>query len=191
MNNITDELFKYQDLKYQPFMAKLLPNIDNKTIIGVKNPQVKNIAKELINNNNYQEFLKNIPHKYYEENILHGYLISLLKDYDTVIEELNIFLPYVDNWGVCDIISPQVFKKNHNKLITEIKKWLKSSKIYTIRFAIKSIMTFFLDDYYQKEYLYLPLKVKSDDYYVKMMIANNYQLGSIIKPFKKLKKVIE
>lgn len=166
--DIQKELFALQDLKYKEFHSKLMPNIDSDLIIGVRTPDLRNFAKNLTD---YEDFLKALPHKYYEENNLHGFLISQIKDFDRVIEELNRFLPYVDNWATCDMLRPKVFKKSTDKLISEILKWLKSDKTYTIRFGIEMLMCYYLDGEFKEEYLEWVSLVKSEEYYVNMMIA--------------------
>lgn len=168
---ITDKLFKNQDNVYRLFQAKLMPTIDINSIIGVRVPIVRDIAKEYINDKESKVFMNDLPHKYFDENMLHGLLISEIKDYDECIKEVNKFLPYIDNWAVCDTMSPKIFKKNQDKLINEIIKWSKKKDTYTIRFGIEMLMTHYLDDNYKKEYLEIPFKVKSDEYYVQMMIA--------------------
>lgn len=168
---ITDKLFKLQDIKYRDFQAKLIPNIDINNVIGVRTTDLKKYAKELVKDNNYSSFLNDLPHKYFDENQLHAFIISELKDYDKCIEYINIFLPYVDNWATCDQMSPKVFKKYPDKLISNIKKWIKSKKTYTIRFGIGMMMQYFLDDNFKKEYLELISNIRSNEYYVNMMIS--------------------
>ncbi len=171
MYNIRDELFKLQDKKYRDFQSKLLPTINPDTIIGVRTPDLRSFAKKLVKESKYQNFMDNLPHKYFDENQLHAFIISEIKDYDLCIKYVNDFLPYVDNWATCDQMSPKVFNKNHDNLIKEIKKWIKSKKTYTIRFAIGMLMQHYLDDDFKEEYLDLVSSVKSDEYYVNMMIA--------------------
>ncbi len=171
MYNIRDELFKLQDKKYRDFQSKLLPTINPDTIIGVRTPDLRSFAKKLVKASKYQNFIDNLPHKYFDENQLHAFIISEIKDYDLCIKYVNDFLPYVDNWATCDQMSPKVFNKKHNSLIKEIKKWITSKKTYTIRFAIGMLMQHYLDDDFKEEYLDLVSSVKSDEYYVNMMIA--------------------
>lgn len=171
MNNITDKLFKLQDKKYQEMQFKIIPNINNSTIIGVRTPEIRKLAKELIKENNYKSFLEELPHKYFDENQLHAFIISEIKDYDECLDYTNKFLPYIDNWATCDQMSPKVFKKNKDNLLKEIKVWIKSKETYTIRFAIGMLMSYFLDEDFDKKYLELVSKIKSKEYYVNMMIA--------------------
>ena len=165
-----EELFKMQDKKYRDFQVKLIPNIDSNSIIGVRTPDLKKLAKELVKSGDVS-FLDNLPHKYFDENQLHAFIISELKNYDKCINYINKFLSYVNNWATCDQMSPKVFKKNHDKLINEIKIWIKSKDTYTIRFGIGMLMQHYLDSDFRQEYLKLVSKIKSNEYYVNMMIA--------------------
>ena len=171
MDTITNNLFKLQDNKYRSFQVKLFPTINYNNIIGVRTPELRSYAKKLIKDNNYSLFLEELPHKYFDENQLHAFIISQIKDYDECIALINKFLPYVDNWATCDQMSPKVFKNNHNKLLNEIKKWIKSKETYTIRFGIGMLMQYFLDDNFKLEYLQIVCNIKSKEYYVNMMRA--------------------
>lgn len=164
-------LFESQDLGYKEFQSKLIPNIDKDTVIGVRTPQLRKFAKEFAKNPLAQDFLQIIPHHYYEENNIHGLLIENIRDFDRVVFELDRFLPYIDNWATCDIISPKIFKKHLPELIVKINEWIKSGDTYTIRFALKMLMSFYLDSEFKPEYLSLASVIKSDEYYVNMMIA--------------------
>lgn len=166
-----DKLLKLQDIKYKSFQERLIPNIGKNIIIGIKIPVLRKLAKEMIKDGSYIKFLDSLPHVYLEENLLHAILVSELKDYDQCIFRLNLFLPYVDNWEVCDIISPKVFKKNNIKLIDEIQEWLNSKDEYIIRFGIEILMMYYLDDNFDISYHDLVSKIRSSDYYVNMMIA--------------------
>lgn len=168
---VTEYLFSVQDLKYRDFNAKLIPNIEKDTVIGVRTPLLRSYAKEMIKNGDASEFLAELPHKYFEENQIHAFIISELKDYDNVISELERFLPYIDNWATCDQLVPKVFKKNTDKLVDMATEWINSDRTYTIRFGIGVFMRYFLDDKFSKEYLYLIANIRSDEYYVNMMIA--------------------
>ncbi len=168
---ILERLFKLQDEEYADFQAKLTPTIPREAFIGVRVPEVRKLAKEIIKEGNYEDFLNDLPHKYYDENMLHGVLLSEIKDYDLAVELVDKFLPYVDNWAVCDIMSPKVFKKHKAELIEKIKEWSKSNETYTCRFGIEMLMSFYLDDNFKPEYLKLVSAAKSEEYYVKMMVA--------------------
>ena len=171
MNKAQKELYKYKDEKYASFQAKLMPGIDEKNVMGVRVPNVRKIAKKMVEDNEYKDFLNELPHKYYDENMLHVLVISNIKDYDECIKHTEIFLPYVDNWAVCDILSPKCFKKHKDDLIKKIKKWIKSKKVYTCRFGLEMLMSFYLDEDFKPEYLDLASNIHSKEYYVNMMIA--------------------
>lgn len=169
--NVQEKLFELKDNEYALFQARLIPTINRDNIIGVRVPILRKLAKEYIKTDEVTYFLDTLPHKYYDEFMLHGLLLSELKDYQECIDKVDKFLPYVDNWAVCDIMSPKIFRKNKEKLLIKIKEWTKSSKTYTCRFGIEMLMTHFLDKDFKKEYLEIPAQVKSDEYYIKMMIA--------------------
>nr|WP_314045498.1 DNA alkylation repair protein [uncultured Leptotrichia sp.] len=168
---IQKELFLLQDKEYMKFLSKLTPNVPEDTIIGVRIPEIRKLAKKLVRNNEYEDFLKELPHKYYDENLLHGAIISENKDFENCIELLDSFLPFVDNWAVCDTISPKIFKKHKKELIEKIKEWSQSDKTYTCRFGIEMLMTHFLDEDFKKEYLEMVANIHSEEYYVKMAVA--------------------
>ena len=174
MDSIIKELYKMQDKKYRDIQVKTIPNIDSNSIIGVRTPELRSYAKKLIKEDNYKEFLEELPHKYFEENQLHSFIISEIKDYDICISYINKFLPYINNWATCDQLSPKVFKKNKEKLIKEIKVWIKSKEVYTIRFGIGMLMSYFLDEDFNESYLETISKIKSKEYYINMMIAWYY-----------------
>lgn len=169
--SVYERLMMYQDKKYKEFQSKLVPNIDKETIIGVRTPQMRSIVKEIFGTEEANDFLKVLPHQYYEENLIHFFLISKIKDFDDCVKEVERFLPYIDCWPVCDQATPLVFKKNHDKLIPLIKKWIKSKHVYTARFGIRMLMNEFLDKDFKEEYLELVSSKKGEDYYLKMMIA--------------------
>ena len=171
MLKVLDKLFELQDKKYADFHGKLIPHIPREKIIGVRVPKMRKLAKEYFKSEGAKLFLNNLPHKYYDENLLHGMLISEIKDYDKCINKLDKFLPFVDNWAVCDTISLKVFKNNKEKLIEKIKIWISSKTTYVCRFGILMLMKHFLDDDFKPEYLETVANVKSDEYYIKMMIA--------------------
>ena len=171
MNNIREELFKLQDKKYRDFQAKLIPSVNLDNIIGVRTPELRSFAKVFVKGNNYSSFLEDLPHKYFDENQLHAFIISELKSYDECISYINKFLPYVDNWATCDQMSPKILKKHHSELLEPIKVWIKSKETYTIRFGIGMLMQHYLDDDFKLEYLKLVSDIRSKEYYVNMMIA--------------------
>jgi len=168
---ITDRLFELQDSAYADFQSKLTPGIERELFIGVRVPLVRKLAKEIVKDTDTAAFMSKLPHKYYDEDMLHGLLVSEIKDYDVCIKAVDRFLPYVNNWAVCDIMSPKIFAKNKEKLICKIKEWTKSDKTYTIRFGVEMLMSHFLDKDFKAEYLETPAKIRSEEYYVKMMQA--------------------
>ncbi len=168
---VIEELIKLQDKDYGDFHSKLIPDMPREKLIGVRTPDVRKLAKAFAKDPECQKFLNTLPHNYYEEYILHGILISEMKDYDQCITYLENFLPYVDNWAVCDLMNPKPFKNNRDKLLEKIKVWIKSNHTYTCRFAILTLMKHFLDEDFKTEYLKMPASVHSDEYYVNMMIA--------------------
>ena len=169
--NLKDRLIKSKDDKYKVFQAKLVPNISSDTILGIRTPEMRKIAKEVFDSDYRDTFLNELPHKYYEENLIHFFVISNIKDFDTCIIEVEKFLPYVDCWPVSDQATPKSFKKHHDKLLPYIKKWIKSKHIYTARFGIRMLMNEYLGEDFKKEYLDLVASIKGDDYYLKMMVA--------------------
>ena len=168
---IQEELFTRQDIKYRDFLAGLIPGKTSEVMIGVRTPQLRALAKVISKDGNYEEFLRDLPHKYFDEDQLHAFIISGIKDYDRAMEELELFLPYVDNWATCDQMSPKVFKKNKKDLLKHIKDWTKSDKTYTIRFGIGMLMEHFLDEDYDIKYPKMVAALRSDEYYVNMMTS--------------------
>ena len=179
MKIITDMLFKKQDLKYREFTAKSIPNISIDKIIGVRIPDIRLLAKEIKDYEYIDEFLNELPHRYQEENLLHGIILSYYKDIDLLLKELDIFLKYVDNWAVTDIISPKIFKKYPDKVYKYIVKWIDSKDEYKIRFGVVSLLQFYLDDNYNKDMLDLVKSIKSESYYVKMATSWFYSFALI------------
>lgn len=171
MSTITERLLALQDLKYKEFHSKLMPTISPEVIIGVRTPDIRKLAKQIAGSEEAEEFLRTLPHTYYEENNLHGCLIESMKDYDKCVDALHEFLPYVDNWATCDLMTPKIFKKHTDELLAEIKRWITSEHTYTIRFGIEMLMTFYLDEKFRVEYSDMVAAVRSEEYYVNMMIA--------------------
>jgi 3-methyladenine DNA glycosylase AlkD len=180
MKTIVDSLFDMQDLQYRSFVAKLTPSVNIENIIGVRTPQLRTYAKELRNNPIKHTFLKQLPHKYYEENNLHGMLIqNISTDINEIIQYINDFLPHIDNWATCDTLSPKIFKKHPAIVRKNIISWLNSSHTYTIRFGIVTLLQFFLDEHFLQSDLSLVAQIKSDEYYVNMAIAWYYSYALI------------
>ena len=168
---IKNHLYELKETDYKEFMAKLIPTVDPGTVLGIRTPALRNYAKELAKRDDIDEFLHSLPHELFDENQLHAFILSELKDYDRCIKEVDNFLSYVDNWATCDQLSPKVFKKHKKELLVSIKTWLKSKDTYTIRFAIGMLMQYFLDDEFDETYPKTVAKIKSDEYYINMMIA--------------------
>ena len=175
MSNTEEEiqrrLLELQDLKYKEFSSKLIPTVNPDAIIGVRAPDLRKFAKDYSKTPEALEFLKILPHTYFEENNLHGFLIETIKDYDAAVTAVDMFLPYIDNWATCDLMSPKVFKKHLPELYEKIRVWLKSDKTYTVRFGIGMLMSFYLDEHFKSEMLDLIAGVRSKEYYINMMIA--------------------
>jgi hypothetical protein len=187
---IKGRLKKLQDIKYREFNIKLIPGIDNMKMLGVRVPELRKIAREIKKSDYCGDFLKELPHEYFEENGLHGIIISQINDFNECIAELNRFLPYIDNWATCDIISPKALAKNKPELIKHILSWTGSKHTYTVRFGIGMLMSFFLDEDFEKEQLIMVAEIKSDEYYVKMMQAW-YFATALSKQYGEAVKLIE
>ena len=168
---VRSRLFEMQDLKYRDFSAKLTPTVDPQRVIGVRTPDLRKYAAELSKTEDAAAFMATLPHFYQEENNLHGFLIKRIADYDACIAALDTFLPYVDNWATCDLISPKRLKRNLPRLIGEIRRWMASERTYTIRFGVEMLMSFYLDDAFDPAYPEMVAALRSEEYYVNMMIA--------------------
>ena len=181
---IRQSLFALQDCKYRDFQAKLIPWPDQgedesgegrrhpgREMIGVRTPELRKLAKEMAKREDIGEFLQDLPHWYFDENQLHAFLISGIKEYETCMEEVNVFLPYVDNWATCDQMSPRVFKKHRPELLEQIREWIRSEHTYTVRFGVGMLMQHFLDEDYDPAYPELVACIRSEEYYINMMIA--------------------
>ena len=171
MTLLQERLFSLQDKQYAAFQAKLTPSVPEDKFIGIRVPVLRKFAKEYAREDDCNNFLSQLPHKYYDEDMLHALLISQMKDYDECIRHTEAFLPYIDNWAVCDIMSPKVFAKHKETLLGKIKEWSKSTHTYTCRFGIETLMSHYLDKDFKAEYLQIPASARSDEYYVKMMVA--------------------
>ena len=168
---IREELFRLQDSKYREFQIKLIPNVAPDSVIGVRTPALRKYAKELAKREEIGEFLSDVPHQYFDENQLHAFIISQLKDFGRCMEYVRAFLPYVDNWATCDQLSPKVFGKNKGDLLKQIREWIGSGDTYTVRFGIGMLMQYFLDEDFDPEYPELVAQIRSEEYYVNMMKA--------------------
>ena len=170
-DEITTKLFSLQDTAYRDFQVKLIPGMDAEKEIGVRTPELRKLAKELAKREDIREFLNDLPHQYFDENQLHAFILSGEKDFEKCMEDLERFLPYVDNWATCDQMSPKVFRKNRKKLLESINRWIGSEHTYTVRFAIKMLMEHFLDEDFDPIYPEMVATVRSEEYYIRMMIA--------------------
>ena len=170
---IQQQLFELQDLKYRDFHAKLVPGMNVNDIIGVRTPELRKLTKQLAKEERVGDFLAVLPHRYLDEMNLHGFIISELKDYNECLEVIERFLPYVNNWATCDLLSPKAFKqkKNRVRLIEDIKRWMASDEPFIIRFGIEMLMSFYLDEDFKPEYLKWVSDIRHEHYYVKMMVA--------------------
>lgn len=171
VENIQKQLFQLQDVEYKAFHSRLMPTISPETIIGIRTPVLRKFAKEMGKYGDTEKFMNVLPHTYYEENNLHGFLIEGIKDFDKCLAEVDRFLPYVDNWATCDMMRPKVFKKNPEALLPKIEEWMASGETYTVRYGIGMLMSYFLEDEFDIKYVEKVAAVQSEEYYVKMMAA--------------------
>lgn len=168
---VRGRLFALQDLKYRDFHSRLMPTVDKELVIGVRTPELRKFAKEFAKTDTAEAFLGTLPHKYYEENNLHAFLLCEIKDFALLITRLNKFLSFVDNWATCDMMRPKIFAKSKEKLLPEIERWMQSDEPYTVRFGIEMLMIHFLDDSFDVSFAQRVAEIRSDEYYVKMMQA--------------------
>ena len=171
IENLEKQLFEMQDLKYRDFHSKLLPGIDRETIIGIRTPMLRRFTKEFAETLEAELFLKDLPHRYYEENNMHMMIITSISDYKTCLAEIQRFLPYINNWATCDSPLPKCFDKNKEDILERAKKWIAADTTYVKRYGMGVMMRLFLDEDFKEEYIQLVAGVKSEEYYVNMMIA--------------------
>ncbi len=170
-DKIREKLFSLKDLKYRDFSSSLMPTVNPETVIGVRIPRLRKFAKEIATEKDISLFLNTLPHKYFEENNLHAFIIEQTTDFSECIKEIDKFLPFVDNWATCDSMRPKCFKNHREELLEKIDEWLVSSHTYTVRYGIEMLMVYFLDELFCPEYLKKVAEIKSDEYYINMMIA--------------------
>nr|WP_296438151.1 DNA alkylation repair protein [uncultured Acetatifactor sp.] len=170
-DRIRAELWELQDQGYKDFHAKLIPTVAPETIIGVRTPQVRKLAKKWAKAPQIGEFLAQLPHKYYDENNVHAFIVEQFRDYGQCLEQTERFLPYIDNWATCDMMAPKVFARHTEELIEPIRRWISSTETYTIRFGIGMLMRFYLDEAFRPEYPEWVAEIRSEEYYVNMMRA--------------------
>lgn len=168
---IREELFSMQDLSYREFHSRLMPDVEKDTVIGIRVPVLRKYVKELAKDPEIGGFLEDLPHRYYEENNVHGFLIQQMKEYGQCMEELEKFLPYINNWATCDMTSPKVFKKHKEELLEAVRRWIVSDHVYTVRYGIGMLMQHYLDEDFREEYPQMVSEIRSEEYYVNMMIA--------------------
>ena len=171
LTKLQKQLFELQDLKYRDFHSKLMPETDKETVIGIRTPVLRKFAKEFAGTSEAEAFLRQLPHRYYEENNLHMMLITGIKDYEKCMEEIQRFLPCIDNWATCDYPEPKCFARHKDQVLEEAKRWISSGETYVIRYGIGMLMRLFLDEDFSSEYLEMTAAVQSQEYYVNMMIA--------------------
>ena len=168
MHKIISDLFAMRDEKFAKFNASLIPTTDAKNVIGVRTPLLRKYAKTISSS---EKFLSKLPHKYFEENQIHAFILSDIRDFEKCINLVDAFLPYVDNWATCDQLIPKIFARNTDRLLPYIRKWIKSKHTYTVRFAIGLLMRFYLGEKFDSSYADMIAKIKSDEYYINMMRA--------------------
>lgn len=171
MDNIVSRLFDMQDLSYRDFHSKLMPGINKATVIGVRTPELRKFAKQMAGSEEAKAFMAELPHLYYEENNLHAFMIEQINNFDECIKELELFLPYIDNWATCDMLRPKILKKNLPVLKTKCFEWMESGHCYTVRFAVETLMLYFLDEHFEPCIMEKIAAIKSDEYYIIMMVA--------------------
>ena len=171
MTEIREKLFALQDAGYRDFNAKLLPTVDKERIIGVRTPALRKLARELLKSTDITVFMAELPHAYFEEDGLHAAFIEAIKDFEPCLIQVERFLPYIDNWATCDCLNPPVFRKHRAALLPHIRRWLDSGETYTVRFGVSMLMSHFLDEDFDTAYLEWVAKLRSEEYYVNMMIA--------------------
>ena len=171
MDELQTRLFALQDPDYRAFQCKLIPAVPPETVIGIRTPRLRQLAKTFSKEPEAAVFLQSLPHRYYEENNLHGMLIEQIRDYDWCVEELDRFLPYVDNWATCDLMAPKVLGKHKSRLVGDIRRWMASGRPYTVRFGMEMLMRHFLDGEFEPVYLDWAADIRSEEYYVNMMTA--------------------
>ena len=172
IRKIQKELFEMQDLKYRDFHSKLMPTVDKEKVIGVRIPQLRKYASsflKLSSREEINEFMHTLPHQYYEEDNLHAFIIEKIKDYEECINALNAFLTYIDNWATCDMMNPKVLKKEPERLLEQVKVWMKAKETYVVRFAMGCLMNYYLEENFTTECADLVAEVQSDEYYIQMM----------------------
>ncbi len=184
------QLFELQDLKYKEFHQKLMPTVNPDKVIGIRTPVLRKFTKDFGKRKEAKAFIKNLPHKYYEEDNLHAFLLEQIKDYNILIEELNSFLPFVDNWATCDMMRPKILKNHKEELAKDIDRWLDSEDVYAVRFAVNCLMNYYLDEDFKVEFLQKVAKIESQEYYINMVRAW-YFATALAKQYDATVKILE
>lgn len=180
MDELTKQLFELQDIEFRDFNAKLIPNVNKETIIGIRTPVMRTFAKEFAKDERKFEFLKQLPHHYYEENNLHAALIATIsKDINVVLEYVEEFLPYIDNWATCDTFDLKIFKKYPDLIYTKVKEWINGSTTYTVRFGVVTALQYYLDEHFDPDMLEILANLHTEEYYINMAIAWYYSYALI------------
>lgn len=188
--DIYERLFSVQDIRYRDFQLNLTPGLTEEYMIGVRTPELRKIAKELIKQGESDIFIEELPHKYFEENQIHVFILSEMKDFDRLINETERFLPYIDNWATCDQFRPKIFAKYPDAVLSKIREWTSSDKTYTVRFGLGMLMAYFLDDKFSPEQLDIAVNIQSGEYYINMMRAW-YFATALAKQYEYCIRVIE
>ena len=171
IDEIREELFRQQDTKYRDFQSRLIPAVRSETVIGVRTPALRELAKRISRREDADVFLRALPHAYFDENQLHAFIISEIRDFAACLDAVERFLPYVDNWATCDQMSPRIFAKHRQELIAPIRRWIGSGAVYSVRFGVKMLMSHYLDDAFDPAWPELVAAIRSEEYYVRMMVA--------------------
>ncbi|MBR1607294.1 MAG: DNA alkylation repair protein [Clostridia bacterium] len=171
MHELTERLLALRDDKNADFQHRILPTLDREDILGVRTPDIRRLAREFKGTPAAAEFMAQLPHRYFDENNLHGALIETIKDFDMCVAALDVFLPHVDNWATCDLISPKILGKQKEKLLSHIRRWMDSPHVYTCRFGLEALMRWYLDGDFRPEYLQWAAAVPDGEYYLHMMVA--------------------
>ena len=190
IHDVQKRLFEMQDAEYRDFHAKLVPTMEKTKFIGIRTPMLRKFAKKFGKTEESEIFLQVLPHQYYEENNLHGLLIEQIRDYDKCLEELERFLPFIDNWATCDLLALHMMKKHRDVFIREVFRWIESDQPYTIRFGISMLMRYYLEDAFQMEYPEKVAQIRSEEYYVNMMRAW-YFATALAKQYEKVLPFLE
>lgn len=190
MTDLHRELFALQDVEYKKFHQRLMPTVNEEAVIGIRTPVLRKFAKDFKKRDCTDDFLNELPHKYYEENNLHAFLLEQIKAYDSLIKELNKFLPFVDNWATCDMMRPKILKNHKDELLKEIDLWLISKDVYAVRFGVNCLMNYYLEDDFKPEYLKKVADIKSEEYYINMVRAW-YFATALSKQYDEAVKIVE